>query len=133
MSDLTFGCRLISFLIGLTTIIALFKNAFILQKIAILGNTMSVSSIFLITLGSLLLILNIAAAIGLYFVKKWSFIITYIAIIFTTVFFSIPYIPVIIKVLPFHQLTSLLLINAALFIYTVYMHKLYLKQVNKQF
>ena len=130
MKSITARCRLISVLIILTMIVTGWKNTFILEKaeIAIQHGNISSESIFLIAIGSLFLILNTAAAAGLFFVKRWGFFFAYCAIIFSTIFFSTPYVPIISKILPFPLWISLIIINCIILFYTIYLHNLFLEK-----
>lgn len=67
---------------------------------------------FVSTIGLLFFVFNIAAAIGLFLLKRWGFFVSYIAIAFSTFFFSTPYIPIITNLLPRHwRYAAMLIIN----------------------
>ncbi|MEO8402446.1 MAG: hypothetical protein ABI597_11765 [Gammaproteobacteria bacterium] len=135
MLKLKIGCRLVSLLIILSFCMTGLKMAHAsLQTISDQwwGTTWGT---YLIILTVLFIILNLAAAYGLFFLKKWSFLITYIAIIVSTLFFSFSYIPYLdaalnnlfsIKVYGM----SLFIVNLIVFIVVIYLHRLY-RRINK--
>ena len=87
-------------------------------------------SIAFAAIASFYLILNLFAAYGMFYVKKWGFIITYIAIIYSTILFSHPYIPFIgsfINILfsIHHYYVTLILLNLIVFCYTIHLHRFY--------
>src|SRR5687767_8786486 len=57
------------------------------------ANTSILGYIFIVMIGSLYLALNSVSVVGLLLQKQWGFWFTYVAIIFTTIFFSTSYIP----------------------------------------
>ena len=87
MNNLKVGCRFFACLIILVLIVN-FENLLIFQ-----ANTSTSGYIFIFTIGSLYLVLNLLSVCGLFFGKQWGFWFTYVAIIFTTIFFSTSYIP----------------------------------------
>jgi hypothetical protein len=87
MNNLKFACRFFACLIILVLVIN-FENLLIFR-----ANTSIQGYIFIFALGSLYLVLNLLSVLGLFFGKQWGFWLTYIAIIFTTFFFSTSYIP----------------------------------------
>ena len=116
--------RLVSFLMFLTFVLN-WKVPVIALQAAFQQTDFMWLSFTIITV-VLFIILNLIAAIGLFFLKKWSFSISYLAIIFSTVFFSISYIPLISKIsnffLPqtFHPI-PVILINSLILIYLIYL------------
>ena len=94
MNNLKIACRFFACLIILVLAIN-FKNLLIFQ-----ANTSISGYIFISTIGSSYLVLNLLSACGLFFRKQWGFWIAYAAIIFTTIFFSTSYIPGISNLFP---------------------------------
>lgn len=87
MNNMKFACRFFACLIILVLIIN-FGNLLIFRV-----NTSIQGDIFIFALGSLYLVLNLLSVLGLFFGKQWGFWFAYVAIIFTTIFFSTSYIP----------------------------------------
>ncbi|OGT40072.1 MAG: hypothetical protein A3F12_07640 [Gammaproteobacteria bacterium RIFCSPHIGHO2_12_FULL_38_14] len=130
MRNVQMGCRLICFLVMLTLIIG-WHNFISPFRLSFQQNHINNWSIFLILVGSLFLILNIASAVGLYLVRKWGFIVTYIAIIFSTIFFSTSYVPFISTFFPVHvRYVALIAINLAVLSYVFYLDVLFRKKSN---
>lgn len=92
MKPIKWGCRLIAFFIFITLILG-WQNIYIPYKMAFQQNNLNSWTAFLTLIGTLYLALNIAAAWGIFLVKKWAFWIAYIAIIFSTIFFGMSYLP----------------------------------------
>lgn len=121
VKNMRMGCRLISFLVILTLITNL-HNVIIPLELAIQQSNTNNWSIFLILAGSLFLLVNIASAVGLYLMRKWGFIITYIAIIFSTIFFSTSYVPFVARFFPVHlKYLVLIVINLAVILCVLYL------------
>jgi uncharacterized membrane protein (DUF2068 family) len=121
MNKLEFGCRTVAFFIALS-IISGWQNILFPIEQAIDQHTTTTAAIFLIAIALLFLILNLIAALGLYLLQKWGCIVTYIAIVFSTVFFSNTYIPLINKLFPLAiRPISLIIINLLLIGYVAYL------------
>ena len=124
MKNIKIGCRLVSFLIFLTFVLN--WKVPVTQLQAAFQQADFMWLIFFIITGVLFILLNLIAAVGLFFLKKWSFSISYLAIIFSTVFFSISYIPLISKISNFflpqtpHHI-PMILINSLILIYVIYL------------
>lgn len=128
MNKLLFQCRLVSFLILLSFFIYGWKIMYIATQIAAQWWHDSIwwGVYFVITI-PLFLILNLAAAFGLFFMKKFGFWFAYFAILFSTVFFGYPYIPYLAKYI--NRLFSIeprymtvMVINLLLLCYVGYLH-----------
>jgi hypothetical protein len=112
-----FGCRLLSFIFALSLITGR-ENIFLAFSAIYPFN----DSIILITVGLLFLLLNLSAAIGLFWLKKFGFICAYIAIIFSTVFLSTIYLPITSKIFPNTiNIILLFVINAIVLSYIIYL------------
>lgn len=116
-------CRIAAFLIALTLILH-WKIIFSLAPIA------NIKLYFYIVCTVIVYgLLNVLATIGLYKVKRWSYFVSYLAIIFSTVFFSVQYFPkmhfmyVVFAELP-ANLRSIptIIINCLFFLYIIYIH-----------
>lgn len=132
-NKLTFGCKLVSLLILLSFIIYGWKVAYISFQIA--QQTNFWWAIYIIITTSLFLFLNASAAYGIFYIKKWGFILAYLAIIFSTIFFSYSYVPFIGKIInnmfsigP--RYITLIVINLLVICYVAYLHGLY-RRVNR--
>lgn len=99
MKNILFGCKFISCLMVLTLIvhwkIPVLSFQLILQQPDIVNGWMSWTLYFLIT-SVLFVMLNLMAAIGLFAVKKWSFNVSYLAILCSTLT-GISYLPLSYK------------------------------------
>lgn len=126
MKNLQLGCKIIALFILVTVIIhwpliSMFTNLFQLNQIDNWAIFMAASSI-------LYFVLNLGAAGGLFCTKKWGFILTYIAMTYSTLLFAVSYIPFlakIIKLLSHSSLlsqTSLIVINLMIMAYVIYLH-----------
>lgn len=135
MKNIIFGCRFVSFLMFLTLIlnwkVPVIQFQAVLQQRDMASGWLTI----LITTGMLFIVLNLIAAAGLFFLKKWSFSVCYLAIIFSTIFFSISYVPLISVVSNFFLPKSpgilLILINIIFLIYVIYLNILYLRSYNR--
>ena len=92
MNAAKLGRLLIAGLVILATITN-FANVLMLQV-----HTNLWWKVFLVVIGSLFFVLNIASAFGLLLVKQWGFWLAYVAIIFSTIFFATSYVPLIDKI-----------------------------------
>ena len=122
MKNNLFGCRFVSCLIFLT-LIRNWKVPFILFQLGFQQtHVTNAVSIFYLIIGALFILLNLIAAVGLFCLQKWSFTVSYLAIIFTTVFCSISYLPPIHNFfLPQLPHIPMILINLAILIYLLYL------------
>lgn len=76
------------------------------------------------TVSILFFALNIAAAIGLFTLKRWGFFVSYIAIAFSTFFFATPYIPVITHFIPHpFRYTGMIIINLLIMLGVFSLHR----------
>ena len=120
--SISFGCRLISLLI-IVALIAGWKNIAIPFELVLQQHNINSWSIFLVIMGSAFLLLNMFAALGLFLIKKWGFISAYAAILFSTIFFSASYLPLVNKIFPASiQYIPLIVNNLIVLSYTVYLH-----------
>jgi len=118
MKRLRYGCRLLAFFITLTLIIGW-------RKIPISLASPGDAAGYQIFLGVMFLLLNGAAACGIFMIKRWGFIVAYIAIIFTTVYYGISYVPYLVNI--FHEPIRpifLPVINLGVFLSVIYLHRL---------
>lgn len=133
MKNIIFGCRFVSFLMFLTLILN-WKVPVIQFHAGLQQSNIAIGWLaILIITGVLFIILNLIAAVGLFFLKKWSFSICYVAIIFSTIFFSISYVPLVSVVSNFFLPKSpgILLINIIILIYVIYLNILYLRSYDR--
>lgn len=134
LKGVKFGCKLISLLFVLALIIGR-ENIFVGFEMAYQANSINITYLFIIVLGLLFLIFNLVAAIGLYRLKKWGFIFAYIAITYSTIFFSTAYIPFVSRIFPIRfGWVALILINLTFLLYIVYIdvklrHKNWLSRI----
>ena len=135
-NKLNFGCKLVSLLILLSFIIYGWKVVYISFQLIFQWSQVNMWwGIYFIVTTSLLLFLNASAAYGLFYTKKWGFILAYLAIIFSTIFFSYSYVPFIGKIInnmfsigP--RYITLIVINLIVICYVAYLHGLY-RRVNR--
>lgn len=135
-NHLNFGCKLISFLMLLSFIVYGWKIPYVSFQVVLQWWPVHMSwALYFIATTVLFLFLNFAAMYGLFFIKKWGFIVAYCAIIFSTIFCGYPYIPFIGKI--FNNLfsigpryISLIVINLIVICYVGYLHVLY-RRLNK--
>jgi len=125
---MNFGCRLIASLIILMLLIN-WESGYLMFQI-ITSDTLW--KIFVFALGASFFALNLVSATGLFLNKRWAFWLTYIAVVFTTIFFSIPYIPLITKLFP-HNIRYIPLIvgNLIVLAFTAYLHVLS-RKINRE-
>ena|SRR3990167_2885862 len=136
-NKLNFGCKLVSLLILLSFIIDGWEVTYISFQIALYQwwETSFWWAIYLIITTSLFLFLNASAAYGVFYTKKWGFILVYLAIIFSTFFFSYSYVPFIVKIInnmfSIHpRYITFIVINLIVICYVAYLHVLY-RRVNR--
>lgn len=135
-NKLNFGCKLVSLLILFSFMIYGWKVAYISFQVALQWWQINIWwGIYLIITTSLFLFLNASGAYGLFYTKKWGFILAYLAIIFSTIIFSYSYVPFIGKIInnifsigP--QYITLIVINLIVVCYVGYLHGLY-RRVNR--
>lgn len=116
MKNLKWGCNLVAILI----ILALIGGW---RNVMMLSHQGQLSSGFIIMLVSFYLLFNIVAAWGLFLQKSWGFLCTYLAVVYSTVFFSISYIPLITHVMAEGKprLIALIICNLIVLVYTMYL------------
>lgn len=136
MYKIRFGCKLVSLLIVLSFFVYGFRITYIdIQVIYQWWNVSIWWAIFIIITLSSFLALNISAAYGLFYTKKWGFVVTYFAIIFSTFFIGYSYVPFIGKIInnmfsigP--RYITLIVINFIVVCYVGYLHGLY-RRINR--
>ena len=122
MKNIHIGCKFISILIILVLFLN-WKNVTVPLQLASQQPGITVWTVFLSAIGILFLLLNAMAAIGMYLTKWWGFIATYAAVIFSTIFFSTSYVPLIGELFPEQgRFISLVVINLLVFAYTAYLN-----------
>lgn len=138
MKNTLFGCRLVSFLMVLTLVIhwkvPVLAFQLILQQPDMLNKWLGWSLYFVIT-SVLFVMLNLIAAIGLLMLKKWSFKISYLAIICSTLT-GISYLPLTYKgfykfFLSQPSIIPMIIINLVLLSYVIYLDILCRKSLNQ--
>ena len=119
--DIAFGCKIISLFILIMIVI----NWRIVFKPMRLFYHLGLDYPFVVLLlatSLFFLLLNVLAVIGLYKVKIWGFVTTYIAMIFSTIFLSVSYVPLVDYFYPPQYASTLvILVNACVFSYVVYL------------
>lgn len=135
MNKITFGCKLVALLIILSFFIYGFRMTY--TSIQVMYQWWNISDafwweIYLFTTVPLFWLLNITAAYGLFYIKKWCFIATYSAIIFSTLFCGYVYIPFIGKIINNlfsieHRGITAILLNLVVLCYVGYLHHSYRK------
>jgi len=132
MKNIIIGCRLVSFLMVLTLIlhgkVSVVPFQLIFQHPNLFHEWKGPLIYFIIT-GVLFLILNLIAAVGLFFVRKWGFRAAYLAIISSTLA-GVSYIPLVNKLLYKFFLSQpsiipMVLINIIILSYVIYLNTLY--------
>jgi len=154
MKNIIFGCKLISFLMVLTVILhwKIIIGPFQMLQQPDIWNGWMGTMVYLIITGILFVLLNLIAAVGLFFLKRWGFIAGYLAIILSTYPLGICYIPFIITLffkamwppptlisipmdvsLPmiYMPLATMILINIIIFLSLIYLDKAK-RQLDKQ-
>lgn len=132
MKNIQFGCKLISLLIFLT-LITNWENILILFRLAFQQPNINAWSLLVISLVSLFLIFNLTAIVGMFLTRRWGFITTYIAIIFSTIFFSTSYLPFVMKLFPVDvRFVSLIVINLIILLYVIYLDIISRKKLTSQ-
>ena len=97
MRNTILGCRIISFLMLLTLILHSKMAVVLFQLVSQPQDTfnhLKDALLYFIFTQALFVIFNLVAAIGLFSVKQWGFIVGYLAIIFSTLV-GASYIPII--------------------------------------
>src|SRR5437879_1103178 len=96
MNTIKMGCKLVALLILLSFLIYGLKIIYnSLEVISQWWNSSKWWAIYLLVITSLFLFLNLITIYGLLYIKKWGFIFAYVAIMFSTFFFSFTYIPLV--------------------------------------
>ena len=125
MKKIIFGCRFVSFLMVLILVVHWKILAIPFQ---LMFHQPAISNgwlVYFIVTSMLFVILNLMAAVGLYFLRKWSFNVSYLAIIFSTYPIGISYVPFLSKfLLPQAPPILMILINLIIFSYVIYLHVL---------
>ena len=139
MKNILFGCKFISCLMILTLIVhwkvPVLPFQLILQQPGIVNEWMSWILYFIIT-GVLFVLLNLIAAIGLFAVKEWSFNVSYLAILCSTLA-GISYLPLSYKTfyrffLSQPSIIPAIIINLVLLSYVIYLDISYRKITNNR-
>lgn len=119
--DIVLGARIVSVLIMLMMIIN-WRLVFKPMRLFYYLGTDYPFVVMLVVLSLVFTLLNLLAAIGLYKVRRWGFIATYLAIVFSTFFLAVSYVPVIDYFYPIQYASSLvILVNASVFAYVGYL------------
>lgn len=132
-TTLRFGCRLISLFILTSFLIYGWKIVYISFQVMLHSRQISIwETIYFVIITSLLIMLNGMVAYGLFYIKKWSFILAYFSIVFSTIFYSYPYVPFIGKITNYifcieHKSITLTIINFIVICYVIYLHWLFLR------
>lgn len=131
MKHVKIGCQIIAALILITTVVN-WQSAFIPLRIVYYLQELNGFAIFLASIGILFVLLNLAASLGLFWLKNWGFAVAYTAIIFSTLFLSVSYIPFVSKLIPpAYSSASLCIINIAVLLVLVYLHVM-IRKVGKR-
>lgn len=118
---LIFGSRFVACLIVLTMI----SNWRIIDLIFQPACTVVWWDVFMTVIALLFFVLNLLAVIGLCLIKKWGFIMSYVAIAFSTVMLSTIYLPMILEILPDNlHVVALLLVNLLIILMLIYLQRL---------
>lgn len=122
MKNIQLRCRLVSLLIILMLMIG-WKNPILMFQTAF-AQRQSSWTFALFAIGTAFLVLNLLTAVGLFLMKNWGFILAYIAIPFSTIFLSTPYIPLLINNFPVHiyQYKPIIIVNLIVLFYVIYLH-----------
>lgn len=118
MNKIIISCRVVSCLIMLLVLTHWKISGLFLVSI----DTFS-GKAFLVVIALLFFLLNTISAFGLFFTKRWGFWFAYIAIIFSTIFFSVAYIPFVSKIFAENiRYIPMIVGNFLVFIFTAYLH-----------
>jgi hypothetical protein len=136
MDKIRFGCKLVSLLIVLSFFVYGFRITYI--DIQVIYQWWHVSVwwvIYIIITLSSFWALNLSAAYGLFYTKKWGFIVAYFAIIFSTFFIGYSYVPFIGKIINNifsigSRYITLIALNLIVVCYVGYLHALY-RRINR--
>jgi hypothetical protein len=105
------GCKVIAFLMLLTVVL----NWRVINLWHI--HSLPIGWYLMIILNTLLFFMtNTLAAIGLFWMKKWGFGLSYFAIVFSTLFFSTAYVPFITHLFSHNRSYVLIVINLSVMI-----------------
>lgn len=119
--DLVLGCRVVSVFILVMMVInwrIMFKPFNLFYYLG----TEYPFVVLLVGLSLAFIVLNLVAAIGLFKTERWGFVFTYVAMVFSTLFFAVSYVPVVNYFYPPQYVDTLvILVNACLFAYVVYL------------
>lgn len=119
-----YGSKLVSALILLTVILN-FNNVFLPLKIIYYLRSANSFALLLVAMGLSFLLINLVAAVGLYCLSRWSFVTTYVAIIFSTVIFSASYIPYFPRLFPAqYAFAALVIANVSVLGFVIYLQML---------
>lgn len=98
VNKINLGCKFIALLM-LLTVIFNWKGIYIFFNNPLpIGWYVIISIVFL-----LFFLLNVVSAVGLFWSKHWGFTLSYIAIVFSTLFFGSCYIPHLPRLFPAHE------------------------------
>tara|TARA_R110000868_G_scaffold184639_4_gene426291 strand:- start:195 stop:641 length:447 start_codon:yes stop_codon:yes gene_type:complete len=121
MNGVKWGCRLVALLI---TVMLLRHWGSIFGPLKILYYLRSFDgfALLLVAMGMLFLLVNALAAVGMYQGKRWGFFATYVAIVFSTIFYAASYLPYFNKLFPAHYASlSLLMANVGVLLWVIYL------------
>ncbi len=121
MNRVKYGCKFVAALI-LITLLMHWHIVFRPLKIVYYLQAMNGFAIMLVVMGLLFLTVNLFAAAGIYRRKWWGFVMTYLAIVFSTLIFAVSYIPFFDRLFPVRYASlSLLLANFGVIVLVIYL------------
>ena|SRR3990167_7975281 len=122
MNEIKNGCRLAALLV-IATLIINWSGVFIPLQIGYYLRVMNGFAWLLVVMSLLFLTLNVTAAIGLYRMQWWGFVSAYVAIIFSTIFFSACYLPFFDRLFPVNYVgIALLIANTMVLVLVICLH-----------
>lgn len=126
MASIQFSCKLAAFFILMALFLG-WQHVYTLYSAAFQQDHIHAWGIFFVAIATLFCVLNVVSAVGLFLIKHWVFWLSYIAIVFSTIFFSATYVPFIHAIgMHFLPVTARpffpLIVNALLMFYIVYLH-----------
>ena len=66
------------------------------------GETLPIFAILLVILGCCFVLLNLIAAYGLFFMRKWGYGTAYFAIVYSSLIYKVGYLPYFDRLFPIH-------------------------------
>lgn len=92
MKDVNLGRQVIAVLIAITAILHL-SSAYLPIKIVYYLGKYDGFALLLILLGCVFVVINLVAAYGLFFMRRWGYTAAYVAIVYSSLIFFVSYIP----------------------------------------